>query len=133
VSLAGVPLFRSGCARRFMSPLPSAGVWAGQNPLRRHPSRSHEDLAVGPRSTSISPAIRFASSDRLPLAILVGSAPGSGKSVLKDALAGIFDLPALHKDQLVHGRWRTLGRGLDLGEPAWSHSFGRWNSGPTVA
>jgi hypothetical protein len=35
---------------------------------------------------------------------------------LTDALAGALDLPALHKDDLVHGRWRTLGRGLDLGE-----------------
>ena len=55
-------------------------------------------------------------SDRLPLAIVVGGAPGSGKSVLTDALADVLDLPALHKDQLVHGRWRTLDQGLDLGE-----------------
>jgi hypothetical protein len=47
---------------------------------------------------------------------LVGGAPGSGKSVLTDALADVLDLPALHKDHLVHGRWRTLDRALDLGE-----------------
>jgi hypothetical protein len=35
---------------------------------------------------------------------------------LTEALADALDLPALHKDQLVHGRWRTLDRALDLGE-----------------
>ena len=30
---------------------------------------------------------------------------------------GIFlDLPVLHKDQLVHGRWRTLSCAVELGE-----------------
>jgi hypothetical protein len=54
--------------------------------------------------------------DRAPLAILVGGAPGSGKTTLADALGVSLDLPVLHKDQLVHGRWRTLARGTELGE-----------------
>ncbi len=54
--------------------------------------------------------------DRLPLAVLVGGAPGSGKTTLADALAVGLDLPVLHKDPLVHGRWRTLDRATELGE-----------------
>jgi len=54
--------------------------------------------------------------DRLPLAVLVGGAPGSGKTTLADALGLGLDLPVLHKDRLVHGRWRTLSRGMNLGE-----------------
>jgi hypothetical protein len=54
--------------------------------------------------------------DRPPLAILVGGAPGSGKTTLADALAVGLDLPVLHKDRLVHGRWRTLDRATELGE-----------------
>jgi adenylate kinase family enzyme len=42
--------------------------------------------------------------DRPPLAVLVGGAPGSGKTTLADLLAGALDLPVLHKDHLVHGR-----------------------------
>lgn len=53
--------------------------------------------------------------DRPPLAVLVGGAPGSGKTTLADALALGLDLPVLHKDSLVHGRWRTLERGTELG------------------
>lgn len=55
-------------------------------------------------------------SDRAPLAVLVGGAPGSGKTTLAEALGASLDLPVLHKDQLVHGRWRTLERGVELGE-----------------
>lgn len=54
-------------------------------------------------------------SDRRPLGVLIGGAPGSGKSTLANALGLGLDLPVLHKDQLVHGRWRTLGRASDLG------------------
>jgi hypothetical protein len=53
----------------------------------------------------------------LPLAVLVSGAPGAGKSTLADALAVGLDLPAVHKDQLVHGMWRTRGRALELGAP----------------
>jgi predicted kinase len=56
-------------------------------------------------------------SSRLPLAVLVSGAPGAGKSTLADALAVGLDLPAMHKDQLVHGMWRTRGRALELGAP----------------
>jgi shikimate kinase len=55
-------------------------------------------------------------SDRPPLAVLVGGAPGSGKTTLAEALAIGLDLPVLHKDHLVHGRWRTLKRAAELGE-----------------
>ena len=54
--------------------------------------------------------------DRAPLAVLVGGAPGSGKTTLAEALAVGLDLPVLHKDRLVHGRWRTLNRATELGE-----------------
>jgi predicted ABC-type ATPase len=53
--------------------------------------------------------------DRPPLAILVGGAPGSGKTTLAEALGLGLDLPVLHKDRLVHGRWRTLDKATDLG------------------
>jgi len=53
--------------------------------------------------------------DRPPLAVLVGGAPGSGKTTLAEALAVGLDLPVLHKDRLVHGRWRTLERATELG------------------
>jgi predicted kinase len=56
-------------------------------------------------------------SSRLPLAVLLSGAPGAGKSTLADALAVGLDLPAVHKDQLVHGMWRTRGRALELGAP----------------
>ncbi len=55
--------------------------------------------------------------DRAPLAVLVGGAPGTGKSTLATALAAGLDVPVLHKDQLVHGMWRTRGRAMDLGAP----------------
>ncbi len=55
-------------------------------------------------------------SDRPPLAVLVGGAPGSGKTTLAEALAAGMDLPVLHKDRLVHGRWRTLDRATELGQ-----------------
>jgi hypothetical protein len=35
---------------------------------------------------------------------------------LADALGVGLDLPVLHKDQLVHGQWRTLDRAMELGE-----------------
>ncbi len=54
--------------------------------------------------------------DRPPLAVLVGGAPGSGKTTLAEALAVGLDLPVLHKDRLIHGRWRTLDKATDLGE-----------------
>jgi Zeta toxin len=55
--------------------------------------------------------------DRPPLAVLIGGAPGSGKTTLAEALGPTLDIPLLHADDLVHGRWRTLGRGKELG--AW--------------
>jgi len=54
--------------------------------------------------------------DRPPLAVLVGGAPGSGKTTLSEALGVGLDLPVLHKDRLVHGRWRTLETATRLGE-----------------
>ena len=35
---------------------------------------------------------------------------------MADSLAVGLDLPVLHKDRLVHGRWRTLDRATELGE-----------------
>ncbi len=52
---------------------------------------------------------------RLPLAVLVSGAPGSGKTTLAASLAVELDLPIVHKDELVHGMWRTRDRALDLG------------------
>jgi hypothetical protein len=65
------------------------------------------------------PRLRYGAAmpDRLPLGVLVGGAPGSGKTTLAEALAIGLDLPVLHKDKLVHGRWRTLDRAIELGEP----------------
>jgi hypothetical protein len=54
---------------------------------------------------------------RLPLAVLVGGAPGSGKTTLAASLGAGLDLPVVHKDELVHGIWRTRDRALDLGAP----------------
>jgi hypothetical protein len=54
--------------------------------------------------------------ERPPLAVLVGGAPGSGKTTLADRLGCALDLPVLHKDQLVHGRWRSLDRATELGQ-----------------
>jgi len=62
------------------------------------------------------PRYRAAVAGRPPLAVLVGGAPGSGKTTLADALAAELDLPVVHNDHLVHGRWRTLDRALELGE-----------------
>jgi hypothetical protein len=53
--------------------------------------------------------------NRSPLAVLVSGAPGSGKSTLAASLAVGLDLPVVHKDDLVHGIWRTRDRALDLG------------------
>ena len=55
--------------------------------------------------------------DRKPLSVLVSGAPGAGKSTLATALGGALDIPVLHKDQLVHGMWRTRGRAMNLGAP----------------
>ena len=63
-------------------------------------------MADGPRTTS-----------RLPLAVLVSGAPGSGKTTLAASLADGLDLPVVDKDRLVHGIWRTRDRALDLGAP----------------
>jgi hypothetical protein len=52
---------------------------------------------------------------RPPLAVLVSGAPGSGKSTLAASLGAGLDVPVVHKDQLVHGIWRTRDRALDLG------------------
>jgi hypothetical protein len=61
---------------------------------------------------------------RLPLAVLVSGAPGAGKSTLADVLAVGLDLPVVHKDQLVHGMWRTLGQALELGAPGVEPFYG---------
>ena len=53
--------------------------------------------------------------DRLPLAVLVNGAPGSGKTTLADVLAPALNLPVLHNDSLVHGIWRTRDRAMELG------------------
>jgi len=60
---------------------------------------------------------RAAVPGRPPLAVLVSGAPGSGKSTLAHALALGLDVPVLHKDDLVHGIWRTRDRAMDLGAP----------------
>jgi hypothetical protein len=54
-------------------------------------------------------------STNVPLAVLVGGAPGSGKTTLAFALGERLDIPVLSKDQLVHGVWRTHRRGFNLG------------------
>lgn len=54
---------------------------------------------------------------RQPLVVLVGGAPGSGKTTLSRLLADALDLPVLHKDGLVHGTWRTRNRAMELGAP----------------
>jgi Zeta toxin len=53
--------------------------------------------------------------DRAPLAVLVGGAPGSGKTTLADVLAPALDVPVLHNDGLCHGIWRTRNRAMELG------------------
>ena len=53
-------------------------------------------------------------SDR-PLVVLVGGAPGSGKTTLASALSKELLLPHLNKDDLVHGVWRTKLRAFELG------------------
>jgi chloramphenicol 3-O-phosphotransferase len=53
--------------------------------------------------------------NRPPLAVLVGGAPGTGKTTLAGLLADALDVPVVHKDRLVHGTWRTLERALNLG------------------
>jgi AAA domain len=58
-----------------------------------------------------------AAPDRAPLSVLVSGAPGAGKSTLATALGAALDVPVLHKDQLVHGMWRTRGRAMNLGAP----------------
>lgn len=55
--------------------------------------------------------------DRPPLAVLVSGAPGTGKSTLATSLGAGLDVPVLHKDQLVHGIWRTRSRAMNLGIP----------------
>lgn len=57
-------------------------------------------------------------SDRPPLAVLVGGAPGSGKTTLAEVLAGALDLPALHNDALCHAIWRTRNQAMELGPPS---------------
>ncbi len=54
-------------------------------------------------------------SSRQPLAVLVGGAPGSGKTTVAKELGRTLDLPVLHKDDLVHGVWRSIGHGTELG------------------
>ncbi len=89
---------------------------------------------------------------RPPLAVLVGGAPGAGKSTLANLLGARLDLPVLHNDGLVHGAWRTLDRATELGVPGlepfyrtmelWlglgvsfvaDHTFARGRSEPDVA
>ena len=45
----------------------------------------------------------------------MSGAPGSGKTTLAASLAVGLDVPIVHKDELVHGMWRTRDRALDLG------------------
>src|ERR1700722_5233879 len=52
---------------------------------------------------------------RPPLAVLVGGAPGSGKTTLADQLASALNLPVLHNDALCHGIWRTQDQAMELG------------------
>lgn len=52
---------------------------------------------------------------RPPLAVLIGGAPGSGKTTLADVLAPALNLPVLHNDALCHGIWRTRDRAMELG------------------
>jgi hypothetical protein len=49
--------------------------------------------------------------------VLVGGAPGSGKTTLAAALGEGLDLPVVSKDLLVHGVWRTHRRGFNIGAP----------------
>jgi dephospho-CoA kinase len=53
--------------------------------------------------------------DGRPLAVLVGGAPGFGKTTLATALSDELMLPHLNKDNLVHGVWRTQRRASELG------------------
>lgn len=52
---------------------------------------------------------------RPPLAVLVSGAPGSGKTTLAASLGVGLDVPVVHKDELVHGIWRTRDRALEIG------------------
>ena len=50
-----------------------------------------------------------------PLPFWSAACPVRESSTLADSLAVGLDLPIVHKDQLVHGMWRTRGRALELG------------------
>jgi hypothetical protein len=79
---------------------------------------------------------RTEATSRLPLAVLVGGAPGSGKTTLAASLGAGLDLPVVHKDELVHGIWRTRDRALDLGAPGvepFYQTFFRGVSEPDVS
>lgn len=72
---------------------------------------------------------RAVMSERKPLGVLVGGAPGLGKTMLAEALGLALDLPGLHKDQLVHGNCELWAEGRTSEKEVSNHSSSRWNSG----
>jgi predicted kinase len=70
---------------------------------------------AGSGALTVSEGAGDGTDGRPPLAVLVSGAPGSGKSTLAAALAVALDVPAVHKDELVHGIWRTRDRAFELG------------------
>ena len=89
-----------------------ARVWSSRTlrgELRPAPPRSAE------RAESTAVANGSNPTSRLPLAVLVNGAPGSGKTTLAASLAGGLDVPLVHKDHFVHG--------------SVVHATGLWTSG----
>ena len=109
-----------GCAReRTLVPLVPRVSWRSPRVVLAHaaPRAPAGDAVGGERLSWPAVADGTKATSRLPLAVLVSGAPGSGKTTLAASLGAGLDLPVVHKDALVHGIWRTRDRALDLGAP----------------